>query len=153
MNFKLAFHYLSYLQYPLMLSALYCAFSPYLAGFAALKANPSLIFEGLNTALIFMGLGLSFSSLQDTSKMQNKFSQNIWQNPAKGKLVIGLMCVMILLFLLMGLAGYFFSNQGILKDLSVGTIVLALGMFGFLKGALEIFEQHRLDKKTDTHSQ
>ncbi|WP_337842021.1 hypothetical protein [Rheinheimera sp.] len=152
MNFKLAFHYLSYLQYPLMLSALYCAFSPYLAGFSTLKANPSLIFESLNTALIFMGLGLSFSSLQDTSKMQNKFSQNIWQNPAKGKLAIGLMCGMILLFLLMGLAGYFFSSQGILKDLSVGTIVLALGMFGFLKAALEIFEQHRLDKKPDTNS-
>ena len=148
MNFKLAFHYLSYLQYPLMLVALYFAFSPYLAGFAALKANPSLIFTSLNTALIFMGLGISFSSLQDTSKMQNKLSQNVWQNPAKGKLMIGLMCLMILLFLLLGLVGYFYSSPGILKDLSVGTIVMALGMFGFLKAAIEIFEQHRLDKNS-----
>jgi hypothetical protein len=60
--------------------------------------------------------------------------------------MIGLMCLMILLFLLLGLVGYFYSSTGILKDLSVGTIVMALGMFGFLKAAIEIFEQHRIDK-------
>jgi hypothetical protein len=53
---------------------------------------------------------------------------------------------MILLFLLLGLVGYFYSSPGILNDLSVGTIVMALGMFGFLKAAIEIFEQHRIDK-------
>lgn len=41
-------------------------------------------------------------------------------------------CLIILLFLLLGLVGYSYSGPGILKDLSVGTIALALGMFGFL---------------------
>jgi hypothetical protein len=48
----------------------------------------------------------------------------------------------------MGLTGFFYTNDGILKDISVGIIVLSLGMFGFIKAAIEMFENHRLDKKT-----
>lgn len=147
MNFRLVFHYISYLQYPLMLIALYLAFSPYLAGFEKLKENPALLFGNLNSALIFMGLGISFSSLQDTTKTQNAFSLKIWQSPIKGKITITLMCLMIFFFLLSGLIGYFNSDTGLLKDISVGAIVLSLGMFGFLKGAIEMFENHREDKE------
>lgn len=146
MNFKLVFQYISYLQYPLMLIALYFSVIPYLSGLEALKENPGLLFDNLNKALIFMGLGISFSSLQDTSKTQNKVSLNVWQSPKKGKIAIILMCMMILLFLLLGLIGYFGSEKGVLKDMSVGIIVLALGMFGFLKSAIEMFENHRKDK-------
>lgn len=146
MNFKLVFQYISYLQYPLMLIALYFAFSPYLSGLEKLRENPSLLFDNLNSALIFMGLGISFSSLQDTTKTQNKFSLTVWESPKKGKIAIILMCMMILLFLLFGLIGYFSSEKGVLKDMSVGIIVLGLGMFGFLKSAIEMFENHRKDK-------
>lgn len=147
MNFKIIFHYISYLQYPLMIVALYFAFSPYLGGFAALKQNPGLFFESLNSALIFMGLGISFSSLQDTTKTQNTFSLKVWQSPKKGKITIIAMCLMILGLLLLGLTGYFNADTGLLKDISVGAIVLSLGMFGFLKAAMEMFENHRQDKK------
>ena len=146
MNFKLVFQYISYLQYPLMLIALYFAFIPYLSGLEKLRENPSLLFDNLNSALIFMGLGISFSSLQDTTKTQNKFSLEIWESPKKGKIVIILMSLMILFFLLFGLIGYFFSEQGGLKEMSVGVIVFSLGMFGFLKAAVEMFENHRKDK-------
>ena len=152
MNFKQAFQYISYLQYPLMLTALYFSFIPYLSGFEKLKENPALLFDNLNSALIFMGLGISFSSLQDTTKTQNKVSLHIWQNPKKGKIAIILMCMMIMLFLLLGLIGYFSSEQGVLKDMSVGIIVLALGMFGFLKSAIEMFENHRKDKNEVNNS-
>lgn len=81
MNFKLVFQYISYLQYPLMLVALYFSFIPYLSGLEKLRENLTLLFDNLNSALIFMGLGISFSSLQDTTKAQNKLSLNIWQNP------------------------------------------------------------------------
>ena len=74
MNFRLIFQYLSYLQYPLMIIGLYFFIVPYLYGIDALKENPSLIFSNFNFGFIFMGLGLSFSSLQDTTKTQNKFS-------------------------------------------------------------------------------
>jgi hypothetical protein len=146
MNFKLVFQYISYLQYPLMLIALYFSFIPYLSGLEKLRENPSLLFDNLNSALIFMGLGISFSSLQDTTKTQNKLSLNVWESPKKGKIAIILMCMMIMLFLLFGLIGYFSSEKGVLKDMSVGIIVLALGMFGFLKSAIEMFENHRKDK-------
>jgi hypothetical protein len=147
MNFRSFFQYISYLQYPLMLVGLYFFIAPYLHGFAALKANPSLIFSNFNLGFIFIGLGISFSSLQDTTKTQNKFSLEIWENPKKGKIAIIVMSLMILFFLLFGLIGYFFSEQGGLKEMSVGVIVFSLGMFGFLKAAVEMFENHRTDKK------
>jgi uncharacterized membrane protein len=148
MNFKTIFHYISYLQYPLMLIALYLMLSPYLSGIEKLIDNPDLIFKNLNSVLIFMGLGTSFSSLQDTTKTQNEFSKKIWENPKKGRIIIIIMCLTILFLLILGLTGYFNTSDGILKDLSVGIIVFSLGMFGFLKAAIEMFENHRKDKNT-----
>lgn len=146
MDFRKFFHYVSYLQYPLMLLALYFAFKPYFFGFDQLKEKPELVFENLNSLLIFMGLAVSFSSLQDTTKTQNKFSEKIWRSPKKGKIMIGVISAMIIYFLFLGLTGYYFKENGPLKDLSMGIIVFALGMFGFLKTAIEMFENHRLDK-------
>jgi hypothetical protein len=62
--------------------------------------------------------------------------------------MIILMSLMILFFLLFGLIGYYILEIGILKDLSIGIIILGLGMFGLLKAAIEMFENHRKDKNT-----
>ncbi|MEM8524630.1 MAG: hypothetical protein AAGG68_08295 [Bacteroidota bacterium] len=129
-----------------MLVGLYFAIQPYFSGMEQLKDNPNVIFESINSMLIFMGLGISFSSLQDTTKTQNELSKKIWENPRKGKMMIVLMSVMILFTLVLGLVGYFLAGDGILKDIAIGTIVLGLGMFGFLKAAIEMFENHRKDK-------
>lgn len=150
MTFTKFFHYISYLQYPLMLVSLFYAFKPYFRGFDFLKENPDLLFESINLTLVFMGLGFSFSSLQDTSKTQNKLSQKIWQSPKKGKVFIGIFCVMILFTLLYGLFGYLIAPEGVLKELSIGFIILGLGMFGMLKAMVEMFENHRLDKNKIT---
>ncbi|MCR9016439.1 hypothetical protein [Aquiflexum gelatinilyticum] len=147
MNYKTFFHYVSYAQYPLMLLGMYFAFKPYLYGLDYLKDNPEVMFDNLNSVLIFMGLGISFSSLQDTSKTQNELSKKIWQNPRKGKIAIIIISLFILILLTSGLTGFYFSETGILKDLSIGIIVLSLGMFGLLKAAIEMFENHRADKK------
>jgi len=125
---------------------MFFAFKPYISGLEEVKENPDLMFKYLNSVLIFMGLAISFSSLQDTSKTQNKLSKKIWESPAKGKIMIILMCCMILFMLIYGLIGYFVAEKGMIKDLSIGTIVLGLGMFGLLKAAVEMFENHRLDK-------
>lgn len=146
MTFKLFFHYLSYLQYPLMLTGLFFAFKPYLYGLESLKNNPQFLIECINTTLIFMGLGISFSSLQDTTKTQNNFSKKIWENPRKGKIMIVVICVQILIMLTLGLIGYFSSKYTVIKDLSIGLMIFSLGMFGFLKAAIEVFENHRKDK-------
>ena len=62
------------------------------------------------------------------------------------------MCLLIILSLLIGLIGYFMTNDGVLKNLSVGIIVFSLGMFGFLKVATEMFEHHRKVTDTEFHS-
>ncbi|MFC5045393.1 hypothetical protein ACFSTE_17785 [Aquimarina hainanensis] len=129
--------------------ALYFAFTPYFQGIENVKENPELFFKSVNSTLIFMGLGISFSSLQDTTKTQNKLSKKIWEHPVKGKMMILFMCFMIVFLLLFGLIGYYKATQGVIKDISIGTIVLGLGMLGLLKAAVEMFEHHRKDKNKD----
>ena len=145
-KFKNIFQILSYLQYPIMAIALFFAFKPYLKGFDYLKENPDVLLQNFNSVLIFMGLGISFSTLQDTTKMQNNFSRKVWQNPKKGKIAIIILFTMVTLFLTYGIFGYFFSENDKIKELSIGAIVFGIGLIGFLKTALEVFEYHRLDK-------
>lgn len=138
---KNIFQKISYLQYPVMLIALYYAFKPYIVGFDS-------IWENYNYTLIFMGLGISLSTLQDTTKTQNTFSRKIWENPKKGRIAIIVIALMALFLILIGLYGVYLSSSEALNQLSFGTIVLGIGMIGLLKAALEVFENHRLDKKT-----
>ncbi len=60
--------------------------------------------------------------------------------------MLALISFQILFFLSLGLIGYYFFEDGLIKDISTGIIVLALGMFGFLKTAIEMFENHREGK-------
>ncbi len=57
MDFRKIFHYISYLQYPFMLIGFYFALSPYINGLDSIKENPVKVFNGINSLLIFMGLG------------------------------------------------------------------------------------------------
>ena len=60
--------------------------------------------------------------------------------------MIAFMSFMIFCSLLFGLIGYFSANVGMLKELSIGIIVLGLGMLGLLKASVEMFENHRKHK-------
>lgn len=136
---KKIFQVVSYLQYPLMLSGLYFVLKPYFNDFEN-------IFKDFNSAFIFMGLGISFSTLQDTTKTQNNFSKRIWENPKKGKQMITFMAIMAFSIIAFGIFGYFISKNGKLQELSFGFIVLGIGFVGMLKTAIEMFENHRKDK-------
>ncbi|PHN03367.1 hypothetical protein [Flavilitoribacter nigricans] len=138
-NAKDLFHKISYLQYPLMLIGLYYAVLPYIVGFDTLWDN-------LNNLLIFMGLGISFSTLQDTTKVQNEASRRIWENPKKGKTFLTFMSVATLVFIVLGLIGYLASPHEVLQELSFGLIVLGIGFMGMVKSAVEMFENHRKDR-------
>jgi len=144
-NFRRTFQVLSYIQYPLMLLALFYSIKPYLKGFDYLIENPDILLKNYNYVLIFMGLGISFSTLQDTTKMQNEFSRKIWSDPKKGKIAILLICVMIILFLSYGIFGYFITENENIRELSFGSIVFGIGLIGFLKTALDVFDNHRRD--------
>ena len=54
---------------------------------------------------------------------------------------------MSLVPIILGLYGIFMSSNDVLKQLSFGIIVIGIGLIGMLKVAIELFENHRLDKK------
>lgn len=136
-NMKQLFQAISYLQYPLLLVAMGYMLYPYFAGF-------DRFWPAVNDALIFAGLGVGFSTLQDTTKTQNDFSKRIWQDPRKGTIALAAIAAMTLLFLLLGIYGLYVARPGILKEVSFGTLTLGLGYIGMLKAAIEMHEHHRI---------
>lgn len=139
-NPRIIFHKISYLAYPVMLVALFYVFKPYFVGF-------DTIWENYNYALIFLGLGVSLATLQDTTKTQNNFSKRIWESPKKGKYVLIGIAFLCLYFVVAGIYGFYISTNEIVQQLSFGAFVLGIGIMGMLKSAIEMFENHRLDKK------
>ena len=134
---KKLFNAISYLQYPLLLVALGYVVYPYFAGFDA-------FWTSINNALIFSGLAISFSTLQDTTKTQNNFSRKIWEDPRKGMLALMVISGTTLVFLVLGIFGFFVSKGGILKEVSFGVLMLGLGYVGLLKVAIEMHDHHRV---------
>ncbi len=151
MKVKNIFQYISYLQYPLMLIALFFVFKPYLNGFKITSEQVDSIIRNFNSSLIFMGLGISFSTLQDTTKTQNDFSKRIWESPKKGKIALLIISMMALSTILFGIYGLYISERESIKELSFGFIVLGIGLIGLLKTAIEMFENHRKDKNTTSN--
>ena len=130
-----------------MFTGLYFSLRPFIIGIELVKEDPSIFIENTNLMLIFIGLGLNFSSLQDTSNAHSNLTRKIYEGPIKGKIFLLIIMLMIGGTLGTGLIGYFSTEEKSWNDLSVGLIILALGMFGFLKAGAEMFEHHRLDKK------
>ncbi len=146
MNAKQIFHSISYLQYPFMLFAIYFMAKPYFGDFETKEEHVAAILNGINSTLIFMGLGISLSTLQDTTKTQNEMSRKIWESPQKGKLFLIGLSLLTFALISFGLSLYFFSLVDKLEEISIGIIVLGIGLIGLLKTALEMFENHRRDK-------
>ena len=76
-NTKQIFHTLSYIQYPLLLIGLFLISKPFFQGFEFLSSNAEYLFQSYNKALIFLGLALSFASLQDVSKTSLRYEKKI----------------------------------------------------------------------------
>ncbi len=129
------FNYLSYLQYPILILALYYILKPLL--FRELD-----LLESINKALLFYGLGIGFATLQDTTKTQNNFSLRIYQNPTKAKIFIYTILFMTLFFIGIGLLGLYVLQFEKLTEISIGCIGLGIGMIGVLKSVVEMAEHH-----------
>lgn len=140
-NTRQLFHILSYIQYPLMVVVLYYYVHVIIS---ITKHDPD--WSALNSALVFLGILIGFSTLQDTTKTQNKISRKIWESPKKGRIALYIIFFLVLLFLITGLIGFMGSREGIYKEVSFGLLMLGIGMLGMLKGAIEMFENHRKDK-------
>lgn len=128
MNIKQVFHYISYLQYPFLILTIYHTTVPYLNGLDHLADNIPLIFKSINKVLLFMGLAISFSTLQDASKTSVEIEKKIWKSSKKR---------------IVGLYGYFISENENVKEIALGTTVLGIGLISFVKTSIEVYENHK----------
>jgi len=136
---------ISYVQYPLMLIAVFYTIVPYVSGF-------DVFWSSINQALIFAGLAISFSTLQDTTETQNDFSKKIVQSPKNGKRALMFIFITALAMLAFGLYGFFVAKDGVVKEVAFGTLMLGIGYIGLLKSAIEMFENHRIsDVEAPSH--
>ncbi len=92
---------------------------------------------------MFLGLGVGFSTLQDTTKTQNSISKRVFENPKYAQRFIFFVAVLVAFFVGVGLFGTLISNNTILNELAIGCLGLGIGMMGMLKGAIEMAEHHR----------
>lgn len=129
------FHKASYIQYPLMILAVGYFYKPIFAGFDSMWID-------YNYGLIFMGLGLSFATLQDTTKTQNKFSKRIYENPVWAGRFLLYILTLVVLFLVCGIYGLFAADTEIISSLSYGLLSLGVGLIGVLKAAGEMAHYH-----------
>jgi F0F1-type ATP synthase assembly protein I len=133
------FHAASYLQYPFMTVAGFYAIRPYFNGFDS-------IFGDFNLTLLYAGVAIGFSSLQDPTTTQNEVSRKVWEDPRKGSWAIGIIAATVVLAIGGGLAGLYVAAGSPWSQVAMGLVGLGLGMFGLLKTAIEMFENHRLDR-------
>lgn len=145
MTIKKIFHIISYLQYPFLLIAIY-----FYIYFLISINQENINWIDLNKTLLFFGVSISFSTLQDTTKTQNKVSKKIWENPTKGKIFILILSILTILLITVGIKNYMTTTNNLFKEISFGLIVLGIGLLGLLKTAIEMFENHRLDKNKTT---
>ena len=134
------FQKISYLQYPLYLVGLFYVFLP-------LTNKLSTLLHDYNMALIFYGLGISFSTLQDTTKSQNNFSKKIWESPTRSKVFLVYIGLFALIFTIAGIIGLLAENLNTLHELAFGLVSLGVGLLGVLKSGMEMAEHHQ--KKTE----
>ncbi len=146
-NPRKLFHLVSYLQYPLVVAAILF----YIPFVIALTKN-EIDWQNLNYVLILFGVALSFSTLQDTTKTQNKLSRKIWEHPKKGKVVLFVMAVIAVAFITFGLVSLYQSQTANTENVAVGLIVLGIGFLGILKSSIEMFENHRKDKNPESRA-
>ncbi len=141
------FQWLSYLQYPALLVALAYIARPLFNGMEGML-------EAYNNGLLYAGVGVGLSSLQDPTKTQNKVSRRVWEDPGKGRLLLMLLAMQALLPIVLGLLGAMLADSAALSQMSLGLVAFGLGMLGLLKTAIEMREHHRLDRQpsTQTHS-
>ncbi|MBE2211384.1 MAG: hypothetical protein IAE66_07225 [Xanthomonadaceae bacterium] len=141
------FQWLSYLQYPALLVALGYVFKSGWALSAGKTGGLALVYDDWNYVLLYAGIGIGLSSLQDPTKTQNEISRRVWQDPRKGRWMLILLAAYALGAMGVGLVGAYLAADSVVNQLSLGLVAFGLGMVGLLKTAIEMREHHRLDRQ------
>lgn len=122
-----------------MAVALFYTYKPLFAGM-------DTMWEDYNKALIFIGVSLSFSTMQDYQRTQNKLSKIIYENPKYSRIFIIYMLILTLFLFCSGFFIIYLSNDENLRELSYGIIVLGIGMIGMIKMGTEMAVYHGTKK-------
>ncbi len=141
-NIRKFFHLLSYLQYPLVTIAFSLLIKPLFKGLDYLTSHPEYLFNTYSNALIFLGITLSFSALQDPARTSLGFEKKIWQSPKRSRIMLFTTLATSLIFFVSGMLGFIVS-ENFKKEFAYGSIVLAIGLLGYLKFQLDIFDIHK----------
>lgn len=123
------FHYISFIKYPILIIGVYYFYKPYFS-------ETKNIFENFNYGLIFIGLGLGLDSLKDYGKL-TWFDKKIYHKPKIAKYYFIILGLLILSIIIAGMIGYFNAKENVLKELSIGFIVLGIGTIGMLKAGIQ----------------
>ncbi|TDK21748.1 hypothetical protein E2F46_14510 [Luteimonas aestuarii] len=141
------FQAISYLQYPMLLVAVGYAGKSVMAIVSARGEGLSPAYGDWNYILLYAGIGIGLSSLQDPRKAQNEVSRKVWQDPRKGRWMLALLAAYAFGAMATGLAGAYLAEDTAISQLSLGLLALGLGMLGLLKTVIEMREHHRLDRQ------
>jgi hypothetical protein len=133
------FQTLSYLQYPALLAAAAYAARPLATGSAH-------AFDDWNYALLYAGVGIGLSSLQDPMRTQNAISHRVWEHQRHGRWMLWLLAAEAFVPIVFGLVGAYLSRTTAPNQPSLGLVAFGLGMIGLLKIAMAMFEHHRIDR-------
>lgn len=121
-------HYISFSKYPILLISIYFCYKPILQ-------SDTDFFKNLNIGLIFLGVGLSLDSLKDYKKL-NWLDKKVLHNPKIAKYYFLYIGIITLGFILIGIFCYLKPDNQ-LNEISIGLIVMGIGMLGFLKSGIE----------------
>ncbi len=141
------FQWLSYLQYPMLLVTTVYMVQALIALAAFKTAGWAPVLDAANLVLLYGGVAIGLSSLQDPSKTQNKISQRVWENPAKGRLLLWVLALEAFVPIILGLVGASLAKDTAVSQLALGLVAFGLGMIGLLKTAIEMREHHRSDRR------
>ena len=138
------FHYISFVQYPFLATALYYCYKPLIFG-------KETMISDFNNGLLFLGIALSFASLADIRR-RTKIGDKIFANPKFAKRWIVYICILTLSIFGLGIFLQFFSEHEKLKGLAIGVFVLGIGVIGLLRMNLELMKSYQNNpKNTNTN--
>ena len=152
LSIREVFQWVSYLQYPALLVAVGYAMKAAWSISTAAADGWSPVFDDANYVLLYAGVGIGLSSLQDPARTQNEV-RRVWQDPRKGRWMLALLAFYALGAMVGGLAGAYLADSTVVNQLSLGLVAFGLGMVSLLKTAIEMREHHRLDKQSASSSE
>ena len=144
-------HYVSFLQYPFMLIALYYCYEPLIKGFDSLDRDA--IIENYNLGFLFFGIALSFTSLADLRKRTKLGDKIFGKEKSAKRWLIFASCIILMIFSFAVICKFFTKDEE-LENLSIGIFVLGIGMLGLFRMNIEIIKtyQNDWDKNTITNN-